>query len=128
MPPFPGHLYNLNTDLATLGMLKTAFFYFTFWAILIFSIIFFIPYYVLKLVGTKSSVKRFVYNISTGCTHLILVLNGVSYTVYNKKNIPETQSNLAVVSNHQGNFDIPIYISLFSWFYCKARTEENTYC
>lgn len=39
------------------------------------------------------------------------MINGVSYTAYNKKNIPEAKSNLAVVSNHQGNFDIPIYIS-----------------
>ncbi len=92
-------------------MLKTAFFYFTFWAILIFSIIFFIPYYFLKLVGTKSSVKRFVYNISTSWARFILGVNGVSYTAYNKENIPETRSDLVVISNHQGSFDIPIYIS-----------------
>jgi 1-acyl-sn-glycerol-3-phosphate acyltransferase len=92
-------------------MLKTAFFYLTFWAILIFGIIFFIPYYFLKLVGTKSSVKRFVYNISTIWARYILVVNGVSYTAYNKNNIPEIKSNLVVISNHQGSFDIPIYIS-----------------
>lgn len=92
-------------------MLKTAFFYLTFWATLTFSVIFFIPYYFLKLVGTKSSVKRFVYKVSTAWTRSILVINGVSYTVFNKENIPEKLSDLVVVSNHQGSFDIPIYIS-----------------
>jgi 1-acyl-sn-glycerol-3-phosphate acyltransferase len=92
-------------------MLKTAFFYLTFWAILIFGIIFFIPYYILKLVGTKSAVKQFVYSISTAWAHYILFMNGVKYTAHNKENIPESKSNLIVVSNHQGNFDIPICIS-----------------
>jgi 1-acyl-sn-glycerol-3-phosphate acyltransferase len=32
------------------------------------------------------------------------------YTAYNKENIPDTQSNLVVISNHQRSFDIPIYI------------------
>jgi len=92
-------------------MLNTAFFYLTLWVTLIFSIILFVPYYFLKLVSTKSAVKRFVYIASTAWTRFILGINGVSYTAYNKENIPETQSNLVVVSNHQGNFDIPIYIS-----------------
>jgi len=92
-------------------MFKTAFFFFTFWTTLILSIILFIPYYLLKLVGTKSAVKRFVYIVSSGWTRFILSINGVSYTAYNKENIPETRSDMVVVSNHQGNFDIPIYIS-----------------
>lgn len=92
-------------------MLKTAFFYLTFWTTLIFSIIFFIPYYLLKIAGTKKLVKHFVYKISTAWSSFILVVNGVSYTAHNIKNIPKKKSNLVVVSNHQGNFDIPIYIS-----------------
>jgi 1-acyl-sn-glycerol-3-phosphate acyltransferase len=92
-------------------MLKTAFFYFTFWAILIFSIIFFPIYYILKLFGTKRAVKRFVYQISSSWARFILVANGVSYTAYGKENIPESRSGLIIVSNHQGSFDIPIYVS-----------------
>jgi len=92
-------------------MLKTAFFFFTFWTTLLLSIILFIPYYFLKLVGSKSAVKRYVYLMSNAWTRLILSVNGVSYTAYNKENIPETRSDLIVVSNHQGSFDIPIYIS-----------------
>lgn len=91
-------------------MLKTAFFYLTFWAILIFSIIFFVPYYILKLVGTKRAVKQFIYILSKGWSGFILGVNGVSYTAYGKENIPEPRSSLVVVSNHQGSFDIPIYI------------------
>lgn len=92
-------------------MLKTAFFYLTFWAILIFLILFFIPYYTLKLFGSKTAVKQFVYSISTAWARYILFVNGVKYTAHNKENIPESKTNLVVVSNHQGNFDIPIYIS-----------------
>jgi 1-acyl-sn-glycerol-3-phosphate acyltransferase len=112
MPSFkPSVQLLLNTNNANLGMLKTAFFYLTFWAILIFGIIFFIPYYILKLVGNKSAVKQFVYFISTTWARYILFVNGVKYTAHNKENIPESKSNLVVVSNHQGNFDIPNYIS-----------------
>ncbi|MBU1012174.1 MAG: 1-acyl-sn-glycerol-3-phosphate acyltransferase [Bacteroidetes bacterium] len=92
-------------------MLKTAFFYFTFWLILIFSILFFIPYYALKLTGSKSALKRFIYILSSAWARFILVVNGVSYTAYGKENIPKTRSGLVVISNHQGSFDIPIYIS-----------------
>ncbi len=49
--------------------------------------------------------------MSSAWTRFILRANGVSYTSNNEENIPVTQSNLVVVSNHQGNFDIPIYIS-----------------
>ena len=101
----------LDTNRTALTMLKTAFFYFTFWLILIFSILFFVPYYLLKLIGSKSAIKRFVYLISTAWARFILGVNGVSYTAYGKENIPETRSGLVVVSNHQGSFDIPIYIS-----------------
>jgi len=92
-------------------MLKTAFFFLTFWVTLILSIILFVPYCILKLFGNKTAVKRFVYIVSSGWTRFILGVNGISYTAYNKDNIPEAQSNLVVVSNHQGNFDIPIYMS-----------------
>ncbi len=92
-------------------MLKTIFFYFTLWVILIISIIFFIPYLILKLLGTQSAVKRFVYIISKAWAHFILSLNGVSYTAHGKENIPKSRSGIFVVSNHQGSFDIPIFIS-----------------
>ena len=49
--------------------------------------------------------------MSSGWTRFILAVNGVSYTAHNKENIPETLSDLVVVSNHQGNFDIPICMS-----------------
>jgi len=93
------------------GMLKTAFFYITFWTILLLSIVFFIPYHLLRLVASKRVVKRFVYIMSSAWARSILFVNGVSYTAYNKENIPEIRSDLVVVSNHQGSFDIPIYMA-----------------
>ena len=92
-------------------MLKTVFFYLTFWILLIFSVLFFIPYYFLRLAGTKNAIKQFVYIISNYWARCVLAINGISYTVYGKENIPEARAGLVVVSNHQGNFDIPIYIS-----------------
>lgn len=49
--------------------------------------------------------------MSTAWARFILLVNGVSYTAYGKENIPENLHGLIVVSNHQGSFDIPIYIS-----------------
>jgi len=92
-------------------MLRTAFFYFTFWGILIFSIILLPPYLILKLVGSKNVVKHFIYAISTAWARFILGANGINYTVHNTENIPKNLSDLVVVSNHQGSFDIPICIS-----------------
>jgi len=111
VPLFTRSLYIRITTITTFFMLKTAFFYLTFWGILIFSIFLFIPLYVLKLVGTKSAEKRFVYLVSSAWARFILIVNGVSYTAYGKENIPDSRSGLVVVSNHQGSFDIPIYIS-----------------
>ena len=108
-------------------MLKTAFFYFTFWAILFLTIVFFIPYYILKLVGTKSTVKKFVYLISKNWARFILSVNGVKYTAYGKENIPESLDGLIVVSNHQGSFDIPICISSLPFpvgFIAKQELEK----
>lgn len=65
----------------------------------------------MKIVGTKSIVKRFVFIVSSGWANFLLALNGVSYTAYGKENIPEPRSGLVVVSNHQGGFDIPLCIS-----------------
>lgn len=92
-------------------MLKTAFFYFTFWAILIFSILFFIPYYTLRVFASKRTVNRFIYLLSTAWARFILGVNGVSYTVHGEENLPQSYDGLAVISNHQGSFDIPIYVS-----------------
>lgn len=92
-------------------MLKTAFFHLTFWGFLILSTFFFIPYYILKRIGSKRAVKRFVYIVSNSWARFILGVNGVSYTAYTKENIPESRSDLVVVSNHQGSFDIPLCIA-----------------
>lgn len=92
-------------------MLKTAFFYLTFWGILIISILILIPFYFFKLVASQKAIKRFIYKITSFWANFILVVNGVSYTAHGKNNIPEAKSNLVVVSNHQGSFDIPIYVS-----------------
>lgn len=75
------------------------------------SILFFVPYYILRLFGANSAIKQYVYKVSSSWAQFILGVNGVSYTAYGKENIPEPQSGLVVVSNHQGSFDIPIYVA-----------------
>ncbi len=92
-------------------MLRTVFFWVSFWLILIFSIVFFVPLYFLKLFKTQKEVKQFVYKLSKSWAKTVIRFNGVSYTAYGRENIPAPHSKLVVVSNHQGSFDIAIYLA-----------------
>ncbi len=92
-------------------MLKTALFFFVFWIGLMLSLIFLPVYYLIKFAGFKMTEKKFVYYITSRWARFTLFTAGIRLSVSGRDNLPEAQSGFVVISNHQGNFDIPVFVS-----------------
>ena len=67
-------------------------------------------WYVLSWFGLKSAQKTYGYLVSHYWAKFLLLFAGVHVTVKGTENIPRTGAAL-FVSNHQGNFDIPVLFS-----------------
>lgn len=92
-------------------MLKTAYFFFFFWLVLVLSIVLLAVYYLLRLLGLRKAAKKFVFIITSNWARVTLFSVAVKLIVSGKENIPSSHSGFVVISNHQGNFDIPVMIA-----------------
>ncbi len=92
-------------------MAKTALFFFFFWFGLLVSLILLPAYYVLKIFKWKQAEKKYVHYVSNRWARFTLFTAGVKLSVSGLENIPEKHSGFVVISNHQGNFDIPVMIA-----------------
>jgi 1-acyl-sn-glycerol-3-phosphate acyltransferase len=92
-------------------MLKTIYFFSIFWAGLFLSLLFLGVYYLLKILGLRKAEKRYVYYITSRWARFTLVTAGIKVNVSGTENIPGIQSGFVVISNHQGNFDIPVCVA-----------------
>jgi len=75
------------------------------------SLILLLFYYFLKYIGFKKGEKNYVYFITSRWARFTLFTAGIRLSVIGEENIPETHSGFVVVSNHQGNFDIPVFVA-----------------
>lgn len=64
-------------------------------------------WYILNWLGLKSAQKTYGYLVSRNWAKFLLFFAGVHVTVKGSENIPRHGAAL-FVSNHQGNFDIPV--------------------
>lgn len=60
--------------------------------------------------GLEEEKEKLVYKATTAWSNSVLKVAGVKVTVHGLENLPKDQ-NVLFIGNHQGNFDIPIYIS-----------------
>jgi 1-acyl-sn-glycerol-3-phosphate acyltransferase len=60
--------------------------------------------------GRKAERDALVYKCANLWSNSLLKVAGVKVTVHGIENIPKNKTVL-YIGNHQGNFDIPIYIS-----------------
>ncbi len=60
--------------------------------------------------GLEKEKERVVYKATTSWANGLLKVAGVKVTVHGLENLPKDK-NVLFIGNHQGNFDIPIYIS-----------------
>jgi 1-acyl-sn-glycerol-3-phosphate acyltransferase len=91
-------------------MLKTIYFFFFFWLGLTLSVVLLAVYFLLKFTGLKKAEKRFVFLITSNWARLTLFSVAVKLKVSGKANIPPSYKGFVIISNHQGNFDIPVMI------------------
>lgn len=85
------------------------------WYIVFFcSLIFKIPALIRTKMLTKKDLEeerdKLVYKVTTSWANTLLKAAGVKVTVHGLENIPK-DTNVLYIGNHQGNFDIPIYMS-----------------
>lgn len=90
-------------------MVRT-FYFFTFFFIFLGITGFFLPFWhVLGWLGFKNSQTKYSHYISYYWAKLVSRLAGIKVTVHGEENIP-AEGAVLFVSNHQGNFDIPVLL------------------
>lgn len=60
--------------------------------------------------GLENEKEKLVHKATTAWANRLLKVAGVKVTVHGLENLPKDQ-NVLFIGNHQGNFDIPIYIT-----------------
>ncbi|MBE6052807.1 MAG: 1-acyl-sn-glycerol-3-phosphate acyltransferase [Clostridium sartagoforme] len=91
-------------------MLRSIIWYIVFFGTLILSIPAMIRTKMLAKKGLEEKKDKLVYKTTTAWARTLLKVAGVKVTVHGLENIPKDK-NVLYIGNHQGNFDIPIYIS-----------------
>ncbi len=90
-------------------MLRAFFVLFIMWGVLIFSVVFMLEYALRGLFQGKDFKTKYVYGKSHWWGQLMIWSTGSKVTVSGMENLPK-DPNLAFVSNHQGNADIPLIL------------------
>jgi len=92
-------------------MARTIFFFLIFWFGLMISLILLMVYYLLKWSGFEKAERVYVYYVTNRWARFTLFTAGIKLDISGIENIPGNNSGFVVISNHQGNFDIPVFIA-----------------
>ncbi|MCT4543423.1 MAG: 1-acyl-sn-glycerol-3-phosphate acyltransferase [Vallitalea sp.] len=105
--------------------MRTIFWFIAFWFYLLLTFFSRIRYWYLGKIGNKEKQSEILYKTVTSWAKKMVKLTGSNVTVKGLENIPER--NVLFVSNHQGNFDVPIllgYIPKLKGFVAKVELEK----
>jgi len=105
-------------------MLRTYFFYLVLGLYLLFSLFNYLVYLILGLFS-KDLQYRFVHTSVASWGRLMVALSSSKITVIGKEKLPE--GNVLYVSNHQGNYDIPVLLGFLpkpKAFLAKIELEK----
>lgn len=89
-------------------MIHTILWFIAFGVYLIMTLISDFHYWILGKMGMKEKQEKLLYKVTTNWARTMVKLTGSSIHVTGEENIPE--GNVLFVSNHQGNFDIPVLL------------------
>jgi 1-acyl-sn-glycerol-3-phosphate acyltransferase len=84
-----------------------------------------IYYSFLGLIGKKEKQKEFLHKMTSNWARHLVKLTGSKVELIGEENIPE--GNVLYVSNHQGNFDIPLmlgYVPKLKGFVAKTELKK----
>jgi 1-acyl-sn-glycerol-3-phosphate acyltransferase len=77
---------------------------------MLFSILLFIPFWILKLLRLESQFHTFTHHMTSMWGRFIFALNRCSMTVTGLENLPD-HNRIIYISNHQGYADIPFLMA-----------------
>jgi len=81
-----------------------------FWILMVLTLLVYVFYLLLRVLSERATVKYLHFWIRGWARHVLSVA-GVKMEVHGSENIPAT-SKMAIVSNHQSYFDIPLLIAV----------------
>lgn len=106
-------------------MIKTIFWFIIFWLYQFFYIGLNLYYKNLGKKGKTKEQKEFLYKVTSRWAKDLVTLTGSKVEVIGLENVPE--QNVLYVSNHQGNFDIPVlmgYLPKLKGFIAKVELSK----
>lgn len=92
-------------------MVRTFIFFLVLWISLFLSLILFLPYLFIFHTGTK---MRYIAYWTRNWARLIVLITGSKVKIEGIEHIPENP-DFIIISNHQGNMDVPILTSIFPY-------------
>lgn len=105
--------------------MRTIIWFIDFWIYQLFSIFFMIKYLIIGILGKKEKQKEYLNKITKNWARHMVKLTGSNVELIGEENIPE--GNVLFVSNHQGNFDIPLflgYVPKLKGFVAKTELKK----
>ena len=93
-----------------------------FWILLILTLLVYIPYLFLQLISRRFTFYYLHFVIRLWARHALHVA-GVNLIVRGKENIPST-GRLAIISNHQSYFDIPVLMAVMPFLIGFVAKKE----
>ncbi len=90
-------------------MVRTAIWFVYFWYHLIITYPSLLKVKKLHAAGRKEEMEQLVFKTSSNWAKQLVKLTGSTITINGKENLP-AQGPFVIISNHQGNFDIPILL------------------
>jgi 1-acyl-sn-glycerol-3-phosphate acyltransferase len=106
-------------------MIRTILWFIAFWLYQLVSLFYNLRYWYLGKVGKKEKQAEVLYKTTSRWARNMVRFTGTKIEVTGEENIPDR--NVLFVSNHQGNFDIPImmgYIPKLKGFVAKVELEK----
>jgi len=88
-------------------MFRTILYAIYYWGLLILSLILFMPYAVISLLGQKKFLNNYLQVITSAWARNVLWTAGIRVKIQGLNNLPD-KDNVCFISNHQGYADIPL--------------------
>ena len=106
-------------------MARTIFWFACFWLLQLLSIIFLSVYFLLGLLGQKSTQKKFLYCLTRIWARLLISIAGGRVEISGLENLP-AGGGVLFVANHQGAFDIPLLLGYVPGLKGFVSKKENS--
>lgn len=92
-------------------MIRSLVFFAIFWLVLLITAPLILPVYFLRLFNSSAIRKKYVRSLTSTWAKFTLFTAGIRLKINGKENIPPGRSGYVIISNHQGNFDVPVFVA-----------------